>query len=357
MNNECSDFRRTAVIPAAPVPRDRNMVVIATHDGIFHADDILGVAVLKALVPETPAGSLGFADISIIRTRNPEEWERANFLVDVGGEWNPEAGRFDHHQKGFEGARPEGARFATAGLVWAQYGQAFVSKFAPELSDTEVVEAAAYIDEVLIQYVDQVDTGEAQPCKGHYGLTMLLDSLNPTFSELNAVGHPDPFRDTCNKYALQRRRFLEAVDITGTFLQREVVQAAAMLQGKAKVRSAGKHFNGRILELPEPGLAWSDIVCNEMPEVLFVVFPEGASGTVMLQAVPVECDSFISRKLLPESWSGLRGKDLGEVTGVTGTVFCHTARFIAGSATLESALKLAGMAVENVGGNDKGRTV
>ncbi|MFP5392056.1 MAG: MYG1 family protein [Gammaproteobacteria bacterium] len=41
----------------------------------------------------------------------------ADFAVDVGRRPGPATGRFHHHQKGFDCARPSGVVSASAGLV------------------------------------------------------------------------------------------------------------------------------------------------------------------------------------------------------------------------------------------------
>ena len=85
-------------------------MLIVTHSGKFHADDAWAVAVLLLLYP----------DAELVRTRDPAIIARADVAIDVGGEWNPAAGRFDHHQKGFDGARMSGVPYASAGLVWRE---------------------------------------------------------------------------------------------------------------------------------------------------------------------------------------------------------------------------------------------
>ena len=75
---------------------------IATHSGTFHADDVFGVGVLMGVFPSH----------TLLRTRDKALIATADFVVDVGGTWDAATGRFDHHQRGFEGARP--ARLAGA---------------------------------------------------------------------------------------------------------------------------------------------------------------------------------------------------------------------------------------------------
>src|SRR4051812_5273225 len=116
-------------------------MLIVTHGGKFHADDAWAVAVLHILFP----------DADIVRTRDPAIIATADFAVDVGGVWNPATGRFDHHQKGFDGARGSGVPYASAGLVWREYGARCVAALAQAhtgrtLSDNMAREIAWAID-------------------------------------------------------------------------------------------------------------------------------------------------------------------------------------------------------------------
>lgn len=129
---------------------------IVTHSGSFHADDVFGVAVLAALHP-------GHA---VVRTRDPQTIAQGAFAVDVGGAWEPARGRFDHHQRGFDGARPGGGEaYASAGLVWREFGAAYVRHVAQALGqavdDAACARIAADIDASLVRYLDLVDTGAA----------------------------------------------------------------------------------------------------------------------------------------------------------------------------------------------------
>ena len=66
---------------------------IGTHDGTFHCDEALACVLLKFL-PE-------FADATIVRTRDEEKLSACDVVVDVGGLYDPDTRRFDHHQTGF----------------------------------------------------------------------------------------------------------------------------------------------------------------------------------------------------------------------------------------------------------------
>lgn len=64
---------------------------IGTHNGTFHCDEALACLMLKQL-PEYK-----YADI--VRTRNPEELSKCDVVVDVGGVYDADKHRYDHHQR------------------------------------------------------------------------------------------------------------------------------------------------------------------------------------------------------------------------------------------------------------------
>ena len=66
---------------------------IGTHNGTFHCDEALACFMLKQL-PE-------YKHADIVRTRNPEELAKCDVVVDVGGVYDPEKHRYDHHQRYF----------------------------------------------------------------------------------------------------------------------------------------------------------------------------------------------------------------------------------------------------------------
>lgn len=78
---------------------------VATHDGRFHADEVMATAILKEIF-----------DIELTRTRNPELLEQQDLIFDVGN------GEFDHHQLEKE-YRDNGIPYAAAGLIWRKFGK------------------------------------------------------------------------------------------------------------------------------------------------------------------------------------------------------------------------------------------
>lgn len=64
---------------------------IGTHNGTFHCDEVLACFILKQL-PE-------YKHADIVRTRNPEELSKCDIVVDVGGIYDSDNHRYDHHQR------------------------------------------------------------------------------------------------------------------------------------------------------------------------------------------------------------------------------------------------------------------
>ncbi|MEJ5990619.1 MYG1 family protein [Ramlibacter sp. PS3R-8] len=307
---------------------------IVTHSGSFHADDVFGVAVLAALHP----------DHSLTRTRDTAAIAQADFAVDVGGEWDAARGRFDHHQRGFEGARPGGEGYASAGLVWREFGTAYVRQVATGLNATlapAAVEAiAADLDASLVRYLDMVDTGVAMVAPGVFGLSSHVAALNSTWLE-------DQGLSVDQQGALQLERFREAMALVQRFLQRLVLRRVGQELAADRVRAAPRLLDGRVLHLAEGGMPWTRVVLDEMPDVLFVLYPErdDQGGRYVLRTVPVKAESFEARRDLPRAWAGLRDAQLVQASGVFDALFCHTNVFIAVARSFEGALKLAELAL------------
>jgi uncharacterized UPF0160 family protein len=314
---------------------------IATHNGTFHADDVFGVGILMGVFPSH----------TLLRTRKQELIDAADFAVDVGGVWDTARGRFDHHQRGFDGARPArevdgivvpGVGYASAGLVWSAHGNAYVQAWAAAQGHALDTDAVAQIvrsmDNALVQYLDMVDTGQGDVSPGIFGLSSLISQLNTHWLEEKGLDH-------AAKAQLLETRFREAIAITRTFLDHAISKKVAQLRAMDTVRNAPRFLGGRVLHLAEGGMPWTHVVVHEMPEVMFVIYPDSDGSQYQIKTVPEEAGSFNARRDLPESWAGLRDADLAAVNGVPDSVFCHLNLFIGGARSFEGALKMAALAL------------
>jgi len=311
-------------------------MIIATHSGKFHADDVWAVTVLDIVFP----------GCTLVRTRDPEQVRAADFAVDVGGIWDPSAGRFDHHQKGFAGTRQSGVLYASAGLVWRTHGARCVSLLAQRhtghaLEDADAQQIAWAIDADLVQYLDMSDNGAARNAPGGYGLSAIVSGFNPGWLDEQQAGSAEAAE------AMRLQQFRRAMALVADVLVNQVKYRVGTLLALDKVRKARVLEEGRLLYLDNAALPWTAIVRNEMPKVLFVLSYGMADDRYMLHTVPANPDTFTSRADLPTAWAGLQGEELAAVTGVADAVFCHNNLFIAAAHSYEGALAMARQALAN----------
>ena len=312
-------------------------MVIVTHSGKFHADDAWAVAVLNILFP----------DCELIRTRDPAVVEAADFAVDVGGLWDPASGRFDHHQKGFNGARASGVPYASAGLVWKEYGARCVAALAVAhtghaLTDDSARHVACAIDADIVQYLDLSDVGAAKNAPGGYGLSAVVSGFNPNWLDEQKMG----YGQQADAYRLLQFRHAMAL-LTDVMINAVRYRVGAML-ALDQVRQSEKLEGGKVLMLKNSALPWTAVVRKEMPTVLFVISHNLAEQRHMIHTVPISADGFKARADLPLRWAGLRDAELAAVTGVADAGFCHNGRFIAAAKSFEGISAMATLALQEI---------
>jgi uncharacterized UPF0160 family protein len=291
-------------------------LLIATHDGSFHADEVFAIAAL---------GLLG-DPIDVVRTRDRDVLAKADRRVDVGFRDDASTGDFDHHQRGFEGARANGVGYASFGLVWREYGARVCA------GDQAVADA---VDETLVQSVDANDTGQR--------LTQsLVDGVRPmTIGSI--IGGFNARWDETLTPEQERGRFDAAVALAQDILAREVASAASGRRAERIVREAiAAAADPRVVELPA-NVPWKQVLVPEAPDALFVIYPKRQGFG--LEAVPGEPGSFENRRDLPAAWAGLEGADLVAATGVEEALFCHAKRFLAVARSHAAIERLAELAL------------
>ncbi|GGZ02566.1 MYG1 family protein [Pseudoduganella plicata] len=305
-------------------------MVIVTHNGKFHADDAWAVAVLHILFP----------DAEIVRTRDQAIIEAADFAVDVGGIWDPATGRFDHHQKGFDGARMSGVPYASAGLVWREYGPRCVAALAAShvgyaLGEDKAREMAYAIDADVVQYLDLSDVGAAKNAPGGYGLSAVISGFNPNWLDEQRLGYGEAAE------TFRLAEFRRAMSLLTDILINAVKYRVGAMLAVEQVRQSEALEGGRLLLLKNSALPWTQLVRKEMPKVLFVLSHSLSEGRYLLHTVPMSAESFQARADLPAAWAGLRDAELAAVTGVADATFCHNGRFIAAAKSYEGAHAMA----------------
>lgn len=307
---------------------DPPRLVLATHSGKFHCDEVFAYAVLRLALGLHEPG----VDHILVRTRKAELIEAATIVWDVGGIFDAASNRFDHHQRGAP-LRADDTPFSSAGLIWQVYGVRAVTALLQESqSHSFAVKIAAELDDTIVRQIDEIDNGVSidGPIKRDtLGLAKLIGEFNPTWD------HP-----AANGPAAGDVPFLEATALALGMLRRRVDGLRARLAAEALV--LGAHTAGedpRVLVL-DRGMPWKNVVFSHDLPVLFTISP-ASNGNWMVDTMPPEPGSFEQRLPLPAAWAGLQATALAEESGVEDAVFVHLRRFVGSAKSRAGALEMA----------------
>jgi hypothetical protein len=166
-------------------------VRLATHGGKHHADELLAEHILRVLFNVTEIVHV---------TDDAVDLNSFDFVIDVGREYNPEEGKFDHHI-GTPGVpfRPDNRPccYATGGLVWDYYGEDYIrrvidqsARWASIVADLDEEELTLTIYQIKMQMdreiVCPIDRWDGGSCK-HHPSVLPLQTLIPFIPQPMAV--------------------------------------------------------------------------------------------------------------------------------------------------------------------------
>lgn len=327
--------------------------IICTHSGPFHCDDVLACCLIKFL----PV----YKDAQIIRTRDEELIKSADIVLDVGGEYNPEKLRFDHHQRGFDltlkDLNPKldhTIKLSSAGLVYHHFGREILNE-ALKLIGSEVNEAEkldVFYENVynkFVKEIDGVDNGitiaENPKYEIHTGISSRIAKMNLNWNE----------KQTDERFLV---RFLAAMDyIREEFLAivkylnniwwpaRDIVAVA--IKDRFTVDESGSIIE-ITTDIVPPYLKFLFMLEKEFEiegQIKYCIFKD--NDVFRVRAIPISDESFILKVPLLEQWRGLRDLELEAVSGIKDVIFVHSTGFIGGAKTREAALQMARLTLES----------
>ena len=322
------------------------MKIVGTHSGCFHADEVLSVVMIK-FIPE-------FNNMWVIRSRNKEIHNLTDILVDVGGIYDVEKLRFDHHMKEFNHVHDDvyNIKLSSAGLIFKHFGLSLIKNILTSLdlynekTDLQIIYNKLYVN--FIAYVDGQDNGISQ----------YPDNVKPKYvnntSYGSRVGRLNP--EWCEPTADQSERFKLALDVAESELIDQIKFIAKVyLPGYSIVKDAvnkrfDNHESGKILYF-DFGFPWKSHLTNleeELKlkdEIVFAILKNGDTD-YRVGTIPINEGSFKFRKGLLTSWRGLENSKLIELSGINDITFVHANGFIGGAQTKESALKMAVLSLD-----------
>ena len=200
--------------------------IIATHNGLFHIDEIAAFALLVVF------NKISFDKVKLIRTRDANKIKQADIVLDVGGEYSSDNLRFDHHQL-------INGTLSTAGLVWQW------------IKENQNISYHS-IDKLIIA-IDKHDCGiEMMP---EFSLAQIVSSLNGDIHD-----------DTA-----QLNAFKTALNVVITFIASLKSTQDELLCTQKIIESAKIHtFKDKsILELPSYCQGWKQFIHGES-ELAFI---------------------------------------------------------------------------------------
>lgn len=290
-------------------------MLIVTHDGRWHADEVMAIAIIKLAFPNQV--------ITTLRTRDPMIIDRSDVAVDVGYIYEPSARRFDHHQKQGAGRRQNGCAYASSGLIWKHYGDLVLQNLYPDHTIEDLFDE---IDSHIIQPIDASDNRQTGRRKSP--LSSVIASLFP-HSESRLQMNTD-------------QAFNYVIELATHFLISNIEVIIRSSATSKLIKTGNCHQVGPIL-IFNKCVAIEAIELDE--SVLFVAMPSRQDARGVIKTVPVTPRSQSRRKLLPLAWAGLHGHELEAVSGIEGASFCHKARFLATATSIQGAIQLAQKAI------------
>lgn len=320
--------------------KEKKRFIIGTHDGIFHSDEVVACAILALFHSDDQIVIVRSKDVSLLQAKE------ANILVDVGG------GLYDHHQPGGNGKRKNGVPYASAGLVWREYGEGVIYKCFDELyspsssiladNPTKTYESTFKdivkdIDENLIQNVDKEDNGISVPTHAFSFITSFL----PVYG--------------CKQNSFDEG-FQLALNVTIEILKHAIYAAISkeltlkLVLGLIEEDGIVSHS---ILEIPSQTFPWLEALCNYNIDfawsdtncINFVIFPYPSGGWAA-QCVPPSLEKkFEQRISFPKEWAG-QTENLPKISGVKDATFCHNGCFFVRAKTKEGVIALCENAIK-----------
>lgn len=312
--------------------QQEGFAIIATHGGTPHADDVFACVAFKLNL------ELGGKKAIIVRTKDQAIVEIADVVVDTGKIYDPEKNRFDHHQEGGAGERPENSKYASFGLVWEKIGVELVKNYLVgkgcPIKGNENFIIANILDNTLVSSIDAYDTGgEVDHSVFDYG--SLLSSLRPTFfeKETKTAKRDDAvFEEFAGMSTLFLKRHIahcysEDILFDRMKYSEEINDQIMILDFAVRMSEISKFLESRFTHIDV-------VIINQDPK-------KGGMWTVNIPKT--------SKAKFPPDWLGKSGDAFAHACGLPDVDFCHVEGFTLTCKSKESAILLANEALVNTG--------
>lgn len=257
---------------------------IYTHGQTFHIDELFAIAFIKIYVDK---------DIKVNRTRDPDILKEAKkepnkWVIDVGFEYDPSMKNFDHHQNGFQKTWACGTPKSSCGIVWDYLKE---HNFLAQHMNKETIET---IEKEVIIKVDKQDNGIEM-----WKEAFFISIFNRQSNDNNVLD----------------KQFHKALRSTEEFFKNMFGVIRQEIKAKKEVNKVIKdseEFEGVVVLKSNNKRLIHELQGTDQK---FVVTPYRGKDEFQIRS--------ISNIKMPKTWGGRQGKELEEISGFPGMIFCH----------------------------------
>lgn len=278
---------------------------IAVHDGIFHCDELVAIALWILANPGVVC--------EVVRTRKPEVIEAADLVFDVGGKYDG-VKYFDHHQANVPVHAGTIIKYAAAGMAWEAVQGQIVTQYYRDGIATDPNVTKNFIKRVtenLILGVDACDNGQLSNTGAIHQFT--LSEIVKVMNQPNAYS---PKQDEV---------FNNLIEVTKAWLDKYLSnEAKAVIDTETVIAAAGCAIDG-VMMLPEFIPVWKEIVLKYNLPVKVALVGAGNDEWSITSALK-ESGSMTPLCPAPAELRGCQLAD-GKTLGGCPIVFIHKAGF------------------------------
>lgn len=292
-----------------------NSLKIAVHDGCFHLDEILALALVQMAKPRD--------NIEVYRVpHKTTDFSNFDMVIDVGGKYDGEK-YFDHHQPEAKNLTDvNGVRYSACGMVFNRYAADITQEFFPQSTEFQIALRKKFLKVLEPIEIGDNDTSVLEEGDNRQWKTVTLHEVIRSFNFKD-------FYDADN----QAEKFEVAYNIVDTWLHQWFTSTAERIPQVTEMRHVieGASWFMPILQLTKAG-PWQEAFFDLESEhkelkdadMKVCVFPGRDPGTFNIQAIPERLESKKSRLKAPlkyrdGSCKELRGHEV---------VFTHASGFM-----------------------------
>ncbi|KAG0442024.1 UPF0160 protein MYG1, mitochondrial [Dictyocoela muelleri] len=372
-------------------------MLLITHNGSFHLDEIISTAILKLIYPTA----------CIKRTRDMDEINTGDIVYDVGSTYDPTKLRFDHHQRGFDETIIN-VKLSSSGLIYRHFyrdlfkifnvneNHKFFNLIYYEVYDeyfkyADAIDNGINIENVIRQdrfddnkdfnnedlnneYLNNEDLkgnskdglndkesiykildispGNVSKCRIRT-LGNIVSTLNNSrngFKEALKIVKQDLKRYLKNKLEGWATELINADKVFNDYFDKLKEEQKVFDKNSDEVKmNEVINLNEKILVLEKKDHCSLDVlfILNDYykKDICFVIYK--SEKDCRIYSMRVSRFSFETKVPLKEEWRGINGDKLQKLTGLNDANFVHASGFTGGAKSLESAIKMCEMSLKD----------